>query len=88
MNLHSLIVLFGGGFILYTSIKEIWHMIIFEINEVSTEKKSSSKVIWMIVLMNLIFSFDSILSAMADRSINNYGNINSYRWCFNDIGCQ
>ena len=65
MNLHSLIVLFGGGFILYTSVKEIWHMIIFEIKEVSTEKKSSSRVIWMIVLMNLIFSFDSILSAMA-----------------------
>ena len=65
MNLHSLIVLFGGGFILYTSIKEIWHMIIFEIKEVSTKKKSSSRVIWMIVLMNLIFSFDSILSAMA-----------------------
>lgn len=65
MNLHSLIILFGGGFILYTSIKEIWHMIILEFKEVSNEKKSSSKVILMIVLMNLIFSFDSILSAMA-----------------------
>ena len=65
MNLHSLIVLFGGGFILYTSIKEIWHMIIFEIEEVSIEKKSSKNVILMIVFMNLIFSFDSILSAMA-----------------------
>ncbi len=65
MNLHSLIVLFGGGFILYTSIKEIWHMIIFEIEEVSDDKKSSKNVILMIVFMNLIFSFDSILSAMA-----------------------
>jgi predicted tellurium resistance membrane protein TerC len=65
MNLHSLIILFGGGFILYTSIKEIWHMIIFETNEVSTEKSSTNKAILMIVLMNLVFSFDSILSAMA-----------------------
>ena len=70
MNLHSLIVLFGGGFILYTSIKEIWHMIILEVKEVETEKKSSKKVILMIVLMNLIFSFDSILSAMALTSFN------------------
>ena len=65
MNLHSLIILFGGGFILYTSIKEIWHMIILETNEVSTEKSSTNKAILMIVLMNLVFSFDSILSAMA-----------------------
>ena len=26
-NGHSLIVLAGGGFIIYTAIKEIWHMI-------------------------------------------------------------
>ena len=65
MNLHSLIILFGGVFILYTSIKEIWHMIILEFKGSSNEKKSSNKVILMIVLMNLIFSFDSILSAMA-----------------------
>ena len=43
INLHSLIVLFGGGVILYTSIKEIWHMIIFEIEEVSDDKKSSKQ---------------------------------------------
>ena len=63
MNLHSLIILLGGGFILYTSIKEIWHMISFQNKETSTAKESTSKVIFMIVLMNLVFSFDSILSA-------------------------
>ena len=26
-NIHSLIVLFGGVFIIYTAIKEIWHML-------------------------------------------------------------
>ena len=40
-------------------------MIILDTNELSTEKSSSNKAILMIVLMNLVFSFDSILSAMA-----------------------
>lgn len=65
INLHSVIVLVGGGFILYTAIKEIWHMIVFEEKDEVEEKKSAKKVILMIILMNLIFSFDSILSAMA-----------------------
>ena len=65
MNLHSLIILFGGGFILYTSVKEIWHMIIFNEHQEQKAKASTKRVIFMIVLMNLVFSFDSILSAMA-----------------------
>lgn len=66
-NLHSLIVLLGGVFIIYTAVKEIWHMMsIKEHNETTEDKKAStSKVITMIVLMNLVFSFDSILSAIA-----------------------
>ncbi len=67
-NGHSIIVLFGGGFIVYTAMKEIWHMISHE--TLSEEKgakkhKSANAVIAMIVVMNLVFSFDSILSAMA-----------------------
>lgn len=65
-NGHSLIVLFGGGFILYTAIKEIWHMMNFDPNSESASKSTSpGKIIAMIVLMNVIFSFDSILGAMA-----------------------
>ncbi|UKN01893.1 tellurium resistance protein TerC [Paracrocinitomix mangrovi] len=68
-NGHSLIVLFGGGFIIYTAMKEIWHMISHEtLDEDKADKdkkKSTSSVIAMIVVMNLVFSFDSILSAMA-----------------------
>jgi len=66
-NGHSLIVLVGGVFILYTALKEIWHMISFEEHEKTQgkSKKSAGKVITMIVIMNLIFSFDSILSALA-----------------------
>lgn len=65
-NIHSLIVLLGGGFILYTAVKEILHMMTLE-EELAekTKPKSVNKVIAMIVLMNLVFSFDSILSAMA-----------------------
>ncbi len=67
-NLHSLIVLGGGIFIIYTAMKEIWHMIGQEEHDKLEErasKVSMSKLIAMIVLMNLVFSFDSILSAMA-----------------------
>lgn len=66
-NIHSLIVLLGGAFIIYTAMKEIWHMISLEEHEETAEKKSKSvgQVITMIVIMNLVFSFDSILSAMA-----------------------
>jgi predicted tellurium resistance membrane protein TerC len=65
-NIHSLIVLFGGAFILYTAVKEIWHMVYLEDHDgESVEKSSTTKIIAMIVIMNLVFSFDSILSAMA-----------------------
>jgi len=65
-NGHSLIVLFGGIFILYMAVKEILHMMSLEDIEVQ-EKSSGSvaKVIALIVMMNLVFSFDSILSAIA-----------------------
>jgi len=66
INIHSLIVLAGGIFIIYTAMKEIWHMIALE-DDVHTEKtqKSVGSIVTMIVIMNLVFSFDSILSAMA-----------------------
>jgi predicted tellurium resistance membrane protein TerC len=63
---HFLIVLFGGGFILYTAIKEIMHMIALE--EVEKDKevltRSPGQAIFWIVVMNLVFSFDSILAAI------------------------
>lgn len=65
-NIHSLIVLLGGVFILYTAVKEIWHLVYLEEHGEDDERKgSATKIIAMIILMNLIFSFDSILSAMA-----------------------
>lgn len=68
-TLHSLIVLLGGGFIIYTAIKEITHMIAVEDFEKEHQEAKTSgstkSVITKIVVMNLVFSFDSILSAMA-----------------------
>lgn len=69
-NLHSLIVLFGGVFILYTAMKEILHMMMLEEESLAQARPRSfySALFW-IVIMNAIFSFDSILSALAFTDI-------------------
>jgi len=65
-NLHSLIVLFGGIFIIYTAVSEITHMLYLDISQKEKRKsKSVNSIIFSIILMNLIFSFDSILAAIA-----------------------
>ena len=67
VNGHSIIVLFGGAFIIYTAMKEIMHMLVVYDPDVHQERaqKSVANAVFWIVLMNLIFSFDSILSALA-----------------------
>ena len=67
-NIHSVIVLAGGVFIIWTAFKEILHMLsIADLHQEVGEAKqrSVSGAIGMIVAMNLVFSFDSILSAIA-----------------------
>ena len=67
-NIHSLIVLAGGTFIIYTAMKEIWHMTRLEHAQHDGDrkrKKSIVAVVFWIMLMNIVFSFDSILSAIA-----------------------
>lgn len=66
-TLHALVELAGGVFILYTALREIMHMLAIEHLEGDAEQKPKSvgSVVATIVLMNLIFSFDSILSALA-----------------------
>lgn len=65
-TLHAIIVLFGGIFILYTAMKEILHMMsLEELDHQERDRKSVGFVIFWIVAMNVVFSFDSILSAMA-----------------------
>ncbi len=64
----TLVFLLGGAFIMYTAVKEISHMLALQDPSHAVGEKSqrtANSVIMMIVLMNLVFSFDSILSALA-----------------------
>ena len=66
--ISSIIFLFGGIFIIYTAVKEINHLLSNEHLSISNNDKngkSAFQVVLLIVFMNLIFSFDSILSAIA-----------------------
>jgi predicted tellurium resistance membrane protein TerC len=67
-NFATLVFLLGGVFIMYTAVKEITHMLSvkhLDPEEGGSGAKSAASVVAMIVLMNLVFSFDSILSAIA-----------------------
>ena len=66
-NLRAVVVLVGGVFIIYTAMKEIWHMMLLEetMEHEKKQKSSFAKALILIVTMNVVFSFDSILSAMA-----------------------
>jgi len=68
VNFATCVFVFGGIFIMYTAVKEIGHLLsIHDFDHVGKEKsgKSAVQVVTLIVLMNLIFSFDSVLSALA-----------------------
>lgn len=65
---HGLIVLIGGVFLIYTAMKEIYHMLAVDELGHGTDgpqhKTVANALIW-IVLMNIVFSFDTVLSAVA-----------------------
>lgn len=68
-TVESVIVIVGGIFIIYTAFKEIFHMLSVEHlghdeNAGKKEKSVKAAITW-IVVMNIVFSFDSILSALA-----------------------
>ncbi|MGB0522578.1 MAG: TerC family protein [Flammeovirgaceae bacterium] len=65
ITVHSLIQLLGGAFIIYTATKEVVHMMRLEQSDAAEQKPASIKsVLFWIIIMNIVFSFDSILSAM------------------------
>jgi len=70
-TMQALVTLFGGAFIIYTAIKEINHLLVVDHIEHSegSGSRSVASAIALIVMMNLVFSFDSILSAMAIASV-------------------
>lgn len=68
VNFATVVFIVGGIFIMYTAVKEIGHMLTIEHLDTDVQNKagkSAAQVVIMIVTMNLIFSFDSVLSALA-----------------------
>lgn len=68
VNFATIVFVIGGIFIMYTAVKEIGHMLSMDNldHDVSGKgAKSAVQVVLLIVIMNLIFSFDSVLSALA-----------------------
>ena len=66
-NFRAIVSLFGGAFIMYTATKEILHLLAIDhLDEVEgkTVRPVATTIFW-IVIMNLVFSFDSLLSAIA-----------------------
>lgn len=68
-NGHSLIVLAGGAFLMHTAMKEIFHMlVIHDLGEGSSHvprHRSAGSALFWIMAMNIVFSFDTVLSAVA-----------------------
>ncbi len=71
-TVQALVTLLGGAFIIYTAVKEIHHLLVVDHIEHSegSASRTVGKAIALIVLMNLVFSMDSILSAMAIASVD------------------
>ena len=68
VNGHSIIVLIGGAFLIYTAIKEIYHMIgshDLEKGATSAPRRTVTAALFWILVMNIVFSFDTVLSAVA-----------------------
>lgn len=66
-TVHAAITLLGGAFIIYTATAEILHFLAVEEIEESPSRRRRP-VFWAlfwIVAMNVVFSFDSLLSAIA-----------------------
>jgi predicted tellurium resistance membrane protein TerC len=65
---HALIVLLGGVFLIYTAIKEIFHMIgahDLEHGATAAPRRTVTAALVWILIMNVVFSFDTVLSAVA-----------------------
>ena len=72
VNFATCVFIIGGIFIIYTAVKEISHMLSIHHLDTDVDSKSGKsavQVVLMIVLMNLIFSFDSVLSAIAITNV-------------------
>jgi predicted tellurium resistance membrane protein TerC len=65
-NLRNLIMLVGGLFLMYKSVKEIHEKVEGENAglEVNTKSASFSNIIMQIIVVDMVFSFDSVITAV------------------------
>jgi predicted tellurium resistance membrane protein TerC len=65
INFATCVFIIGGIFIMYTAVKEIGHMLSIEHLDTDVEHKTGKSAKQVVVLIIMIFSFDSVLSALA-----------------------
>lgn len=65
-DISSLVMIFGGLFLLYKTVREIHHKLDGEEEEHEDSKKSKltlEKAVFQIILIDMVFSFDSVITA-------------------------
>ena len=71
---QSIIIFAGGLFLLYKSVTEIHHKLEGESDSINTKSKTNFiGVIVQIVALDIVFSFDSVLTAVGLVSFNEFG---------------
>lgn len=74
---QSIIILVGGLFLLYKSVTEIHHKLegVHDSSNISAKKVGFTAVIVQIVALDIVFSFDSVLTAVGMVSFEEFGYV-------------
>jgi len=76
VNGQSIIILLGGLFLLYKSVSEIHHKLEEQpdkVPRINDRKSTIAAIIIQILLLDLVFSIDSVLTAIGMVSFNEFG---------------
>lgn len=66
LSWKSFILIGGGAFLIFKAVKEIHHVVegVTDESELSSQKMNFSSVIFQIILLDLVFSIDSVITAV------------------------
>lgn len=66
LSVKGVILILGGGFLIYKAVKEIHHLVEYrdESHEVQAAAKTFGSVIVQIILLDIVFSIDSVITAV------------------------
>lgn len=64
VSIKDLVLFFGSIFLLYKSIKEIYFIVKNKKEKYSNKKNSFFKIIFQIILLDIVFSLDSVITAV------------------------